>query len=277
VTSGKLRGGFQRVDRVSDAMVLLETRLESHEDLDGLRHGGLDDIDLLEAPGERVILLEDAAIFLVGGRADATDLTVGEHRLDEIRGIHDATGGRTGPDHRMDLVDEQDGARLFLQLRDDALQALFEIAAIFRAGDQRAHIERIDGAIRQHLRHLALHDETREALGDRGLADAGFTDIQRVVLAAAAQDLDRALYLQLAADEWIDPPVLRHEIEIRGVLLERAAAFRIALGIRLRVFLVGLLLGDLRQAVRDVIHDIEASHVLAIQQKHRVALLLGEN
>ena len=45
----------------------------------------------------------------------------------------------------------------------------------------------------------------------------------------------------------------------------------------LRIFFVGLLLGDLRQSVRDVVDDIEASHVLAIEQEHRVALLLAEN
>ena len=38
-----------------------------------------------------------------------------------------------------------------------------------------------------------------------------------------------------------------------------------------------LLLGDLRQAVRDVIDDVEARDVLAVQQEHRVALLLAED
>ena len=44
----------------------------------------------------------------------------------------------------------------------------------------------------------------RQPLGDRGLADAGLADEQRVVLAAAAQDLDHALELVLAADQRID-------------------------------------------------------------------------
>jgi hypothetical protein len=61
-------------------VVLLESRLEAHEDVDGLRNRRLDHVDLLEAPRQRVILLEDAAVFLVGGRADATQLAVGEHR-----------------------------------------------------------------------------------------------------------------------------------------------------------------------------------------------------
>jgi hypothetical protein len=63
-----------------------------------------------------VVLLEDAAKFLIGGRADAAQLAVGEHRLDQVRGIHDAARGRAGADDRVDLVDEQDRARLLLEL-----------------------------------------------------------------------------------------------------------------------------------------------------------------
>jgi hypothetical protein len=41
----------------------------------------------------------------------------------------------------VDLVDEQDGARLFLDLGDDGLQALLEIAAILGAREQAPQIE----------------------------------------------------------------------------------------------------------------------------------------
>ena len=56
----------------------------------------------------------------------------------------------------------------------------------------------------QDLGHLALDDAPRQAFGDRGLADAGLADQQRVVLAPAAQHLDHALELVLAADQRID-------------------------------------------------------------------------
>ena len=120
---------------------------------------------------------------------------------------------------------------LLLQLGDHALQALLEVAAVLGAGDQRAHVERVDGAVGEHLRHLALDDQARQAFGDRGLADAGLADVQRIVLAAAAQDLDGALDLELAADERIDAPVLRHAVQVAGVLLERAAALGVALAL----------------------------------------------
>ena len=83
------------------------------------------------------------------------------------------------------------------------LQALLEIAAILGAGEQRAHVERIDLVFAQELGHFALVDAAREALGDRGLADAGLADQQRIVLAPAAQHLDHALELERAADQRI--------------------------------------------------------------------------
>ena len=111
VARGELGGRRQGIVGIGDAVVLLEARLEPEEDLDGLGDRGLDDVDLLEAPRECVVLLEDAAVLVVGGRADAADLAVGEHRLDEVGGIHDPAGSGAGADHGVDLVDEQDRAR----------------------------------------------------------------------------------------------------------------------------------------------------------------------
>ena len=112
--------------------------------------------------------------------------------------------GRAGADHGVDLVDEQDRVGQLLELVDDRLQPLLEIAAIARAGEQRAHVERVDDRGLEHLGHVALDDLAREAFGDRGLADAGIADIERVVLRPAAEDLDGAIDLGHAADQRID-------------------------------------------------------------------------
>ena len=63
-------------------------------------------------------------------------------------------------------------------------------------------------AFLQHFRHFAVDDAARQALGDRGLADAGVADEQRIVLLAAAQHLDGAADLGVAADQRIDLAVL---------------------------------------------------------------------
>jgi hypothetical protein len=114
----------------------------------------------------------------------------------------------------VDLVDEQDRVRQAFEFGDDLFQPFLEIAAIARAGKQRAHVERIDDGGQQHLGHVALDDLAREALGDRGLADAGIADIERVVLAAAAEDLDRAIDLGAAADQRVDLAALRLSLRL---------------------------------------------------------------
>ena len=125
----------------------------------------------------------------------------------------------------MDLVDEQDRVLVLLDLLHHLLEALLEIAAIARAGEQRAHVEREHGRAGEHLRHRAVDDLARQAFGDRGLADAGVADQQRVVLLPAAQNLDRALHLGLAADQRIDPAVPRLLVEVDAVSVERAFFF----------------------------------------------------
>ena len=76
--------------------------------------------------------------------------------LQQVRGIHGAARGGAGTDHRVDFVDEHDGAGTGFDFLDHGLEALFEIAAIAGAGEQHAHVEHVDGAVlREHraLRH----------------------------------------------------------------------------------------------------------------------------
>ena len=94
-------------------------------------------------------------------------------------------------------------------LVEHRLQPLLELAAIFRAGDQRAHVERQQLLVLQALRHVAIDDAQRQALGDRGLADAGLADQHRVVLGAARQHLDGAADFLVAADDRVELAVAR--------------------------------------------------------------------
>ena len=164
-----------------------------------------------------------------------------------------------------------------LEPRDDALQALLEIAAVLRARDQRAHVEREDRALAQDVGHLAFDDEPRETFGERRLADAGFADEQRIVLAAAAEDLHGALDLELPADQRIDLARFGLRIEIRREALER---IRLGGALALDGSLVGLALArflHLGHAVRYEVDDVEPRDVLQSQQVDRLRLLLAEN
>ena len=108
-----------------------------------------------------------------------------------------------------------------LDLLEDGLEALLELAAELRAGDQRAEVERDDALVLEPLGHVAAHDALGEALDDRGLADAGLADQHRVVLRAPAEDLDDAADLVVAADDRVELARARLRGEVAAVLLER--------------------------------------------------------
>ena len=137
----------------------------------------------------------------------------------------------------------------------------------------------------EHLRHVALDDLARQALGDRRLADAGIADEQRVVLLAAAEHLDGALDLGLAADQRIDAARPRLLVEVDAVGLERIGAALLLLAAldrrraprrrRARARLGHA--GPLGDAVADVVDRVEAGHVLLLQEEGGMALALGED
>ena len=200
----QLHRRLHRVGGVANFVIVFEVAFDPHQDLDRILDRGFDHVDLLEPAHQGAILLEILAVFLVGGRADAAQRARRQGRLEQVGGIHRPAAGRARPDHGVNLVNEQDGALQALQLLDHGLEPLLEIAAIAGARDQRTHVEGIDGAAAQHFGHFAADDLARQAFGDRGLADAGIAHEQRIVLLAAAQDLDGALDFRRAADQGID-------------------------------------------------------------------------
>ena len=101
------------------------------------------------------------------------------------------------------------------------LQPLLELAAVFGARDQRAHVERQQLLVLQAFRHVAVEDAQRQALDDGGLADAGLADQHRIVLGAAGQHLDGAADFLVAADHRIELAVARGLGQVAGIFLQR--------------------------------------------------------
>ena len=178
-------------------------------------------VDRLEPPRQRRVLLDVLLVFVERGRADAVQFAARQRRLEQVGGVHGAFR-LAGADQRMHLVDEQDDAavrgRHLLQHR---LEPLLEFAAIFRAGDQRAHVEREQLLVVEAFRHVAIDDAQRQTFDDRGLADAGLADQHRIVLGAARQHLDGAADLLVAADHRIELAVACRLGEVAGIFLER--------------------------------------------------------
>ena len=198
--------------------------LKSAQDRDGVLDRRLGDVDRLEAPGERRVLLDMLAVFVERGGADAMQLTAGERGLQQVGGVH-CPIGLAGADQGVHLVDEQDDLAVGgFDLRQHGFQPLLELAAILGAGDQRAEIEREHFLVLEALRHVALHDAVRQPLDDRRLADARLADQHRVVLGPPRQHLDGAPDLLVAADHRIELALGGGLGEVAGVFLERVVS-----------------------------------------------------
>ena len=127
-------------------------------------HRGLLDHHRREAAGQRAVAL-DLAVLGERRGADHPQLAAGEHRLEQVGGVHPALGVARAED-RVQLVDEEhDPALCRRDLLERALQALLELAAELAAGHHRAHVERHDAALAQGLGHVALR--RRAARGPR--------------------------------------------------------------------------------------------------------------
>ena len=220
VAVGQRGGGDQR--RIGDAHAVMDlvALAQAAQDGDRLLDGRLVDEDRLEAPLERRVLLDVLAVLVECGRADGVQLAAREHRLEQVGGVHRALGG-AGADDRVELVDEQDDlAVAVLDLLQDGLEALLELATELGARDQRPEVERHDALALETFRHVAADDPLGEALGDGGLADARLADEHGVVLGAPAEDLDDAPDLLVTADDRIELARAGLGREVAAVLLE---------------------------------------------------------
>ena len=196
--------------------------LEPAQDRDRVLDRRLADEHGLEAALQRGVLLDVLAVLVERRRADGAQLAAGEHRLEQVRGVDGALGGARADD-RVQLVEEQDdGARgPRLDLLEDGLEALLELAAVLRAGQQRADVQRDHAAVAQRLGHVLGDDPLGQALDDRGLADAGLADQHRVVLRAAAEHLDDAADLLVAPDDRVEAVLARLGGQVAAELLQR--------------------------------------------------------
>ena len=194
--------------------------LEPAQNRDGVLDRRLIDVDRLEAPRQRGILLDVFLVFVERGGADTMQFAARQRRLEQVRGVH-RTVGLARADDGVHFVDEQDvgacGRRHFLQ---DGLEALLELTAIFRPGNERAHIERQKFLVFQTLGHVAVDDAQRQALDDRGLADARLADQHRIVLGPARQHLNRSADFLVAPDHRIELAVASRLGEVAGVFLQ---------------------------------------------------------
>ena len=178
----------------------------------------------------------------------------------------------------MDLVDEHDGTRVFLDFLYDLLEAFLEIAAVARSGEKRSHVERKHGRGLQDLGHVVFDYALGEPFGNRRLADARITDEQRIILLPAAKNLDRPADFGIATDQRVNLTFFCLFVEVDAVGIERIglflAPFLASLGGRRLVVNAAHRpalrhAGALGDTVADVVDGVVAGHVLLLQEKKR--------
>ena len=188
-----------------------------------MRHRGLLDLDRLEAALERGVLLEVLSVLVRRGGTDGLQLATGQHGLEDAGRVDCAFGG-PGTDEGMDLIDEQDDVAAGLDLFEDLLQPLLEIAAIAGAGHERTEVERVELLVLDRVRHVVGHDALAETLNDGGLPDARLADENRIVLGTTREDLHDPLDLLLATDDRIELLLSGHGGEVAAELVEHERA-----------------------------------------------------
>src|SRR5277367_855343 len=116
-------------------MVGLVALAQSAQDGDRVLDVGLADIDDLEAPLKRRVLLDVLAILVERSCANGTKSAARQSGFEHVARVHGALG-RARADQSMQLIDEQNNltVRVF-DLLKERLEAVFKLAAILRPCD----------------------------------------------------------------------------------------------------------------------------------------------
>ena len=137
--------------------MLLVLRLEPFEDENRFLDGGRFDLDSLEPAFERGVLLDVFAMLVQGRSADALEFAAAEGGFDDVRSVQGAFGGTRANDG-MEFVDEENDVLGTANLVHNRFDALFELAAVFGAGDHQGEVQRDDALIAEKLWHVAGGD-----------------------------------------------------------------------------------------------------------------------
>ena len=111
----------------------------------------------------------------------------------------------------MGLVDEENDRRgRGFHFFDQTLEPILELALDAGAGLQQCQVECPHMHVLQRRGHIALGNTQGKAFDHGGLADAGFTRKDGIVLPAASEDVDHLANLRIAAQHRVDLALAWH-------------------------------------------------------------------
>src|SRR5258708_24460174 len=159
---------------------------------------------------------------------------------------------------------------------EHTLESLLELAAVFRARQNRTHIERVDMRGLKRLGNLAQMDLQRQPFGDGRFPHAWLTNIDRIIFAPAAKNLNRSLQFGSTSDQRINLAGGGTFDQVHRKRLQRITRRLRTISTVLLTFSGSEGLGifrDFRDAMRDVIEYIKPLDALLSQQVDSVRTL----
>ncbi len=183
--------------------------------------GGLPDYDGLKPALQSRVLFYVFAVFVKSGRAYTFKLAARKHRLHYVCRVHGAFR-RARAHECVHLVDE----KYYLPVGrshgfENRFQSLLELASVFGAGYERAHIQRQHATIFKRLGNVARSDAPRQPLGYGGFTDSGFADENGIIFRAAGKNLHHAPYLGIAAYYRVEFFLARKVSQVSCVFFKR--------------------------------------------------------
>ena len=192
---------------------------QTFKDFNGVGDGGLFNLDRLEPTLECSVLFEVLAVLVECGGTNCLQFTTSKHRLENACCI-DCAFGSTSTNERVNLVDEENDVATSLDFLEHLLEALFEIAAVTRASNKRAQIERVELLAVKRFRNLIGSDCLCQTFNDCGLANTRLANKNRVVLGPAAEHLHDAFCFACTTDNWVELLFASELCEVATELIE---------------------------------------------------------
>src|SRR5260221_13124739 len=121
----------------------------------------------------------------------------------------------------MQLIQKQNDLALRVgHFLENRLQALLELAPELCPGDHRAHIQRDNALVLQAFWYIAIDNALAQPFDNGRLADACLADEYRVILGAAAQNLNDTPNLLVAPHDWIEFALAPNGSQVTPVLFQ---------------------------------------------------------
>ena len=158
------------------AVVHFVAFFQTAQDGDGVFDGRFGNDHGLKTALERRVFFDVLAVFVERGGADGAEFASRERGLQHVGSVHRAFRSASA-DESVEFVDEKNNLAFgFGDFLENGFQAILELAAVFRAGDQRRQIESHDALGLQDFRHVSSDDALREAFHDGCFAHAGLAN-----------------------------------------------------------------------------------------------------